>query len=93
MCEILEKINPGDEREISENEWNAIEKLLTAVGLSSDIEIDRHGKKWRFWDKEEDRPLAQEPTLELISKKYIKKSFDEYGLSPEESGLLEDLFG
>ena len=92
MYEVLEKINPGDEREISEEEWNAIADLLKALDLDNDIEIGLHHGKKRFRDKEEDRPLAQEPTLKLISEKYIKRSFGEYGLDSGKCGLLENLF-
>ena len=88
----LEKLTPENKVVLTDAQWDAVAKLIEALGVTKEFEVDTmRGEKYVF-DREEDRPLDTGFAIGLL-KGMISKPLGEYGLSDDTVAVLTGLMG
>ena len=88
----LEKLTPENKVVLTDAQWDAVAKLIEALGVTKEFEVDTmRGEKYVF-DREEDRPLDTGFAIGLL-KGMVQKPLAEYGLSDDTVAVLTGLMG
>ena len=92
MSGELEKLTPENKVVLTDAQWDAVAKLIEALGVTKEFEVDTmRGEKYVF-DREEDRPLDTGFAIGLLAGMAVKPLKD-YGLSEETVSVLNEIFG
>ena len=88
---MIEKITDENRISLTDEQWDAIEKLISALGVSGEFEVSGAWGEKHVFDKEEDRPLFTPCAIEHLAG-LVKKPLADYGLDADTAEILETIF-